>query len=318
MGLSLDKYIDFLEKQNRNWPKAPPRKPVKAKPMLRVLPGIRAVCWENYGTLIRIADGELGHRTIHPMPLQVALGKTIQQYNMWNSMVRKPGEPWEVLLPQYEKLLEEQQMMGVRKGDVPETDSAVVWKKILERLVERDYQYDVRLMGELDEFSEKVAYFFHACLQGVEAESEASDIIESIHNAGMPQGLADNGQKFTFAQTLRQFRRQGRLNSPEKVLSRSLSVFSIDLGIRATSANFFKQVAERFSNAGISPHEVVYIGSKLQDRLALARQTGFRTVLYAGDVGSLQATNEGLRDPQTKPDCLITDLIQMKQVLGLN
>ncbi|MCA9041129.1 MAG: HAD family hydrolase [Planctomycetaceae bacterium] len=318
MGLSLDKYIDFLEKQNLNWPKAPPRQPVKAKPMLRAIPGIKAVCWESYGTLMRIAEGELRHQTEHRVPLQVALSKTIQQYNMWNSMHRKPGEPWEVLLPQYQKLLEEQQMVGVRKGDLPEIDSSAIWKKIFDRLRERDYQYDVRLLGEPDELSEKVAYFFHACLQGVEPESQSAEVLQTLHAAGLHQGLVDNGQKFTFFQTLRHLQCQGRLNSPEKVISRSLSLFSVDVGIRAESESFFRQVADRYSQAGLNPRQIVYVGSKLQQRLALARQAGFRTILYAGDAVSLRATNDGLRDPQSKPDCLITELNQLKQVLNLS
>ncbi|MAT16639.1 MAG: hypothetical protein CMJ46_15370 [Planctomyces sp.] len=317
MGLSLDKYIDFIEKQNLTWPKPPPCRPVKAKPTFRPLPSVRAVCWENYGTLVRIGEGELQHQTEHPVPLQVALSKTIQQYNMWNSMVRKPGEPWEVLLPQYAKLLEENRMAGVHKGATPEVDSSVVWRKIFDRLRERDYQYDARLLGEADELADKVSYFFHASLQGVELQPGAAEVLSALHADGIAQGIADNGQRFTFFQTLRQLKRQGRLNSPETVISRSLSLFSVDIGIRASSVLFFQQVAARYSEAGFAPREVVYVGSKLQERLALARRAGFRTILYAGDAVSLRATNEGLRDEQSKPDRLITDLNQLKQIIGL-
>ena len=42
--------------------------------------------------------------------MQVALEKTIQEFNMWHSMGRKPGAPWEYMLQQYTQVLSEQEM----------------------------------------------------------------------------------------------------------------------------------------------------------------------------------------------------------------
>jgi hypothetical protein len=40
-----------------------------------------------------------------------------------------------------------------------------------------------------------------------------------------------------------------------------------------------------------------------------------RTALFAGDVGSVQATAEQLKTPATRPDLLLTDLRQIAEVL---
>jgi hypothetical protein len=47
-----------------------------------------------------------------------------------------------------------------------------------------------------------------------------------------------------------------------------------------------------------------------------ARRIGFRTALYAGDKGSLQATPEQLRDSVSRPDVLLTDLSQLTEVIS--
>ena len=68
---------------------------------------------------------------------------------------------------------------------------------------------------------------------------------------------------------------------------------------------------------GIAPGEVLHVGNRLRDDLALAKQAGMKTALYAGDKSSLEATKQELKDPHIKPDRLLTDLRQIRQVLQI-
>jgi hypothetical protein len=40
-----------------------------------------------------------------------------------------------------------------------------------------------------------------------------------------------------------------------------------------------------------------------------------KTGLFAGDKGGLQATPEQLKEPTTRPDVLLTDLEQIKEIV---
>ena len=92
MPLTLPEYAQSLAERNLRWPVAPKAEPVRAAAMADPLPGIRVVLWNLYGTLIRIADGELLHITPDEMRMEIALDKTIREFNMWYSMT--PSLAW--------------------------------------------------------------------------------------------------------------------------------------------------------------------------------------------------------------------------------
>jgi hypothetical protein len=98
--------------------------------------------------------------------MQVALEKTIQEFNMWQSMTRKSGAPWEHLFTQYKDLVAEMQLtVPAKKGDIGQVSSTKLWRKLISRLEQKEYEYDVDFYGDPDEHAEKVAFFFHSCLQ---------------------------------------------------------------------------------------------------------------------------------------------------------
>src|SRR5439155_29929 len=76
----------------------------KAKPHLTRLRGVRVVTWSIYGTLLAISGGELYLAHPNKFVMDVALDKTIQEFKMWGSMSRKPGQPADYLAQIYDKL----------------------------------------------------------------------------------------------------------------------------------------------------------------------------------------------------------------------
>lgn len=318
MAKTLLEYAEWLDGRNLIWPQPPKAVPPKATPFTKPLSGIRAVTWSIYGTLLRIADGRLLFNHPQQLRMQVALEKTIQEFNMWQSMGRKPGAPWEYMLQQYTQVLGEHEMAGTRhKGDYPEVNSAALWRKLLGRLEQKEYQYDVGLYGDMDELSEKVAFFFHRSLQGVEAAPQALVALESVSRAGMQQGLLGDAQPFTMAQLLRALKAQGTLPPVGDLFSASGLVLSFQEGVRTPSKSLYRRAIERFGTLGIEPGQVLHVGSRLRDDLGVAKEFGMRTALYAGDKASLAATSAEIKDPELKPDRLITDLRQIRDVLTL-
>src|SRR5687768_15935280 len=106
MPLSLAQYADYLDtRRDLSWPAAPDPDPPKARPHPVALPDVRAVSWSVYGTLLTITGGEVWFE--HPLKfvMDVALDKTLQEFKMWGSMSRKPGQPADYLGQMYGKVL---------------------------------------------------------------------------------------------------------------------------------------------------------------------------------------------------------------------
>ena len=70
-----------------------------------------------------------------------------------------------------------------------------------------------------------------------------------------------------------------------------------------------------FAKEGIGADQVLHIGSRITTDVMPARRLGMRTGLFAGDKASLQATPDQLRDPNSRPDVLLTQLDQIKEIV---
>ena len=318
MAKSLQEYIEWLDGRDTLWPKLSPAIPVKATPYLKPLTGISAVTWSIYGTLFRIADGRLLFDHPQELRMQVAFEKTIREFNMWHSMTRKPGEPWKQLYDQYKLLLEKNQLAGTKHmGDTIEIDVRTIWRTIVSRLEAKEYTYDRSFFGDRDELAEKIAYFFHANLQGTEAAFEAASTLAAVVESGRKQSLLADGQAFTLAQLLRALQGQATLPPPGDVFAFDCLTLSFQEGVRKPSKTIYRNCLARFEQAGISPGEILHVGSRLRDDLAIARQFGMRTALYAGDQNGFEADKQDVLDPSFRPDRLITSLGQIREILRI-
>ena len=97
------------------------------------MPGLKAVLWNVYGTLLAIPFGELVFEHPTQMIMDVALDKTINEFKMWGSMSRKPGAPAEYMRHLYsqELLLLKAAGGGERFPEVP---AEKVWEALIKKL----------------------------------------------------------------------------------------------------------------------------------------------------------------------------------------
>ena len=317
MSKTLMEYAEWLAHRDELiWPAAPPSVLRKAIPSIKPLPGIKAVTWNVYGTLLRITDGDLLLLPTQELRMQVALEKTIKEFNMWQSMSRKPGDPWAQLFPQYKDVLAEMQLtVPARKGDLGQVDSTKLWRKLISRLEQKEYEYDADFYGDADEYAEKVAFFFHSCLAGVAAMDNATTVVKAVADAGFAQGLLADGQSFTLTQLLRAFQATTKLPPLNQLFAPGCVILSCDVGVRKPSRTLFNTAAEAFARQDIEPSEVLYVSNRWPDDLTVAKQIGFRTALFAGDKNSLQAPAAELLTSELRPDRLLTELTQIRNLL---
>ena len=316
MALTLEQYAAYLDtRKDLVWPAPPEVDRPKAKPHLVRLPQVRAVLWNVYGTLLRIAGGELWFEHPQPFVMGVALDKTIQEYKMWSSMSRKPGQPSDYMKQLYLQVLTEHKAVPGGTEKYPEVASDRVWEALIKKLFHKDYKFDAGFFGSLNEFSRKVAYFFHASLQGTAAYDGAAQAMRHVAEAGLKQGLLADGQCFTRVQLQRGLAAQDKDIDEDKLLDKDLIVLSYESRGRKPSERLFRHAVNALNQQGIAPNQVLHVGSRIQNDLVPARRLGMRTALFAGDRTSLQATAEQLKEPASRPDVLLTELSQIADVI---
>jgi FMN phosphatase YigB (HAD superfamily) len=317
MALNLQQYADYLDtRSDLPWPAPPKATPIKARPHLARLPQVRAVLWNVYGTLLAIPQGELLFEHANAFIMNNGLDKTIQEFKMWASMSRKPGQPSEYLLSQYRLLLTEQLSVPGGGERYPEAQAERVWETILKRLMTKDYRFDASFYGSMNELSRKVAYFFHASLQGTACYDGAARALRHVRDSGLSQGLLADGQCFTPVQLGRGVAAQELGESLEELLSEGLTALSCDVRGKKPSERLFRRAVELLQEKGLSPAEVLHVGSRVSQDLMPAKRLGMLTGLFAGDKASLQATAEQLKEASSRPDVLLTELEQIVEVVG--
>ncbi|HTU18452.1 MAG TPA: HAD family hydrolase [Gemmataceae bacterium] len=317
MALTLEQYAAYLDTRNDLvWPAPPEADRPKARPYLVRLSQVRAVLWNVYGTLLRIAGGEMWFEHPQEFVMNVALDKTIQEYKMWSSMSRKPGQPADYMKQLYTSVLTEHRAVPGGTEKYPEVGSDRVWEALIKKLFQKDYKFDAGFFGSLNEFSRKVAYFFHASLQGTTCYDGAAQALRHVAKKGLKQGLLADGQCFTRVQLQRGLAAQERDIVLDKLLDKDLVFLSHEIRGRKPSERLFRHAITALNQQGIAPNQVLHIGTSIPRDLAPARRLGMRTALFAGDRTSLQATAEQLKEPASRPDVLLTELSQIADVIG--
>jgi histidinol phosphatase-like enzyme len=191
-----------------------------------------------------------------------------------------------------------------------------VWESIIKRLFQKEYKFDATFFGSLNEYSRKVAYFFHASLQGTACYDGAARAMRHIIDAGLAQGLLADAQSFTTVQLQRGLSAQDGAASLEELLTDGLTILSCDVRGRKPSERLFRQALEALAAKDISPSEVLHVGSRIVQDLIPARRLGMKTALFAGDKASLHATPKQLKEPASRPDVLLTELEQIIEVVS--
>jgi FMN phosphatase YigB (HAD superfamily) len=220
------------------------------------------------------------------------------------------------MLRQYRKLVQEAGMVGTKRlGDKPHVDSARIWGKLISRLIQNEYTWDSGQLGNLEQFAVKVAYFFHASLQGCSAAPEAAETLGRLQAGGIRLGLLADTQSFTLPHLLKALWGSGKMQDASTVFSSGLMTTSHQTGVRTPSPTLYAWAVKHAAKSGLEPEQVLHVSHRLGEDLAVAKEFGFRTALYAGDRLCCQVTPEQLKDPEIRPDRLITNLAQLLDIV---
>lgn len=317
MALTLEQYASYLDTRNDlSWPAPPDPRPPKARAHLVPLPEVKVVTWSIYGTLLSLSGGDLVFEHPQQLIMDLALDKTLQEFKMWGSMSRKPGQPSAYLGEMYRKVLFDQRASPSPGEKFPEVLAEKIWEGILKKLLQKDYKFDAGFFGSLNEYSRKVAYFFHASLQGTACYPGAATALQQVREAGCLQGLLANAQCFTTVQLQRGLSLQDPQAKLDQLFVPELRSLSCEQHGRKPSERLFRHLLAQVGQRGYKPGQVLHIGASIPDDVIPARKLGLRTGLFAGDKESLAAKPEQLKDPASRPDVLLTELPQISDIIS--
>ena len=99
--------------------------------------------------------------------------------------------------------------------------------------------------------------------------------------------------------------------------SEELLFYSWQWGVAKPSEKLFRTAARRLSARGIDLRNTIYIGNDMLNDILPARSAGFQTALFAGDKRSLRLRRDDPRCANLKPDMILTDLIQLAELLDI-
>lgn len=315
MPLTLEKYAELLDQRGEPRPAGPePVAFANVKPHLPRLKTIRCVIYSGYGTLLLISGGELFFLNPDPIMRKIALDKTILEFKMWASMSRKPGEPAQYMATMFQQVWERLQITDTSKRDV-EIRLDHVWEGVLARLNQKDYVYDVSLYGDAHEYAKKISYYYLMASQGVALFPDAAPALQSVRAAGLMQGIFACGQCPTPVQLLRLLIGQQPIRTLDEYFELPLCLWSYSLGYKKHSDRSVAALLKATAARGLAPDEVLVVGADVEQDIVPVKRKGFRTALLLADQASAKVKKEHLREERTRPDCLLTSLRQLTNVI---
>lgn len=244
-------------------------------PKLPKLPGIRAVVFDLYGTLlISAAGGEGGPRRSDPEDLP-GLGRALEEA---------------VLLQQDRRRGE-----GV---EFPEVEIRNAWTDALRSLGK----------PQLPPNQLELAVLSYECrVNPVWTMPNAAATLSRLREEGCLLGIVSNAQFYTLPVM------EGLFGAglDELGFHPRLRVFSFEEGEGKPSPRLFSRLARNAAALGVSPREILHVGNDFDKDVLPARAAGFRTALFAGDSRSVRLGDTGETDAIAAVDAVVTDLAQV-------
>lgn len=294
---------DLKEMIKRNQvPLAPIPTDVEAR--LDALPGVRAVLFDVYGTLLISGSGDVGTATAtnraealtQAMVVAGFAGDLDQAGLLGVEMLKTEILAWH--------------KAGKDAGaDVPEVEITKVWKSILARMCNTETLTTPKV--DLD-LIRRLAIEYECRVNPVAPMPHVEETLRAIRSDGTVMGIVSNAQFYTplFFSAL--------LGDDLESLGFDLAccIWSFkELKAKPSAFLFPKALKTLEGKYGITPSETVYIGNDMLNDIYCAKTAGCRTVLFAGDRRSLRLRDTDERCANVRPDAIVTTLNQLLEII---
>ncbi len=274
--------------------------PTGQKPVLKKLPGIKAVLFDVYGTLMQSGVGDISLAEEKAGEGREKLIREAISAAGFTLLDRKT--PIAELF--HDTIRAEQDIRREQGVDFPEVDILGVWEDLIGQLE----AYEL-IRGRATKASlRNVAVHYEARVNAAAPMPGVTETLEGILDKSLPLGIVSNAQFFTpllFEAFLE--------GAPMDVgFEDMLCIWSYEHTVAKPSTKLFELAAERLqAYGGIEPEQVLYIGNDMRNDVMPAAKLGFKTALFAGDARSLRLRKDDADCKEVEPDLVITELEQL-------
>ena len=246
---------------------------------------IEGILFDVYGTLFISRSGDIGMAK-KKSPQMEKLEKLLQQFG-----IKK--DPQSVLNRFYAAIENQHERLKKKGVDFPEVEIDQIWMRVLEN----DDLETVRAF----------AVTFELIANPVYPMPNLGTLLSACQDSNVVMGIISNAQFYT------PYLFNWFLGSPPEDLGfhPDLILYSYEFGYAKPSTFMFQVAADRLNHTNISVGSALYIGNDMLNDMYPAKQTGFKTGLFAGDARSLRLRENDPRCKDLSVDLVITDLIQL-------
>ncbi len=270
------------------------------EPRLAKLPNIRAVAFDIYGTLLISGSGDIG--TLQKNNPAEAMRSILQTVGL------KPGDSPAQLSNRFQAQIKSAWLRRKSEGiEFPEVEIREVWSDFLHSLDPDGHLH----RGTAATTIEALALQYECKVNPVWPMPEAHPALSKIRGLGLPLGIVSNAQFYT-PLLLQEFKEQENLAN---FFDPALCVWSYIEREAKPSTRLFAKLGNELGKEKIAPNQTLYVGNDLLNDILPARETGFRTALFAGDQRSLRLRKNHPRCKGIFPDLVITSLEQLGRCL---
>jgi FMN phosphatase YigB (HAD superfamily) len=298
--------------------------PTGEEPVLLKLPGIRAVVFDVYGTLLASASGDISLttessrsaagidalRAVFGEPGALATG--VNPISGATPVADTPGSPLNADgSPAVSRLFNDEIVKHLHAAihaahaealsEYPEVDIVEIWKRVLAKLSIVGTEAQVR----------RLAVEFECRANPIGPMPGLAETLGGLNEAGLQLGVVSNAQFFTpiaiGAMSGKSLEEWG-FEAPH-------CHWSYQWGEAKPGRFLYEQCVTTFAKEAVAPEEVLYVGNDLRNDVWPAQSVGMRTALFAGDARSLRWRRDDQRLVDVRPDAVVTDLRQLLEIV---
>lgn len=267
--------------------------------------GIKAVFFDVYGTMLISGTGDIGIPKEKNNEFPVS--GIFKEYGLvLLSDQENIDEMFSFLLKTH---IEEKHQSLKRFGiTYPEVDILEIWHSILNKLIQENY-----LSGEINNNNVRSMALVYECMVNpVWPMPGINEVLQYLYNKNITMGIISNAQFYTeeilFTLLGQKFEEAG--------FDRNLTFYSYEAQQAKPSKEFFLKAVTKIKKMyNITSDEILYIGNDMINDIYTANQCGCKTALFAGDRRSLRLRTSDKRCIGLEPDIILTELVQLLNIL---
>ncbi len=259
---------------------------------LKELPGIQAVLFDIYGTLLVSGSGDVG------TAMEMTKGDALEA--AWQASGIQCKVPAEEMIARFYEVIQDDHKIATKRGtSFPEVVIEEIWEKVFDGPMRRG---QVELPCDFD--MQLFALEFETRVNPVWPMPDLREVLTTLKRQQYTLGIISNAQYFTpkIVETFLESSLEENGFKPENCF------FSYEHRVAKPGTDLYEAAAKSLANQGIEARHTLYVGNDMLNDMQPASQIGMKTALFAGDRRSLRLRKDDARMLPMHPDVTLTRL----------